>query len=115
MRANGVVVMSPCFDHDLGLLERVEDLAVEQLIAELSVEAIVVAVLTGAAWLDAGGPRPDGSDPVSERLGHELWAIVRADVIRHAAQDEEIRQNINDVCGLDLACLSDRQGLAGEL
>jgi hypothetical protein len=32
MRADGVVVTAPAFDHDLSFSERVEDFAVEQLI-----------------------------------------------------------------------------------
>jgi len=32
--AKGVVVLAPALDDDLGLLERIEDLAVEQLVPE---------------------------------------------------------------------------------
>ena len=35
MRPNGVVVPAPSLDEHLSLLERVEDLAVEQLVSEL--------------------------------------------------------------------------------
>lgn len=38
---------SPVFDHDLGLLECVKDLAVKQFIAQLAVEALAIAVLHG--------------------------------------------------------------------
>jgi hypothetical protein len=40
-----VVVAPPCLDDDLGLGEAVEDLAVEQFVAKLRVEALTVAVL----------------------------------------------------------------------
>ena len=40
VRADRVVVVPPAFDDDLGFLERVEDLAVEQLVAQLGVEAL---------------------------------------------------------------------------
>ena len=46
---------SPSFDHDLGLRERVEDLNVEQLVPELAVEALCIAVLPGADLLDENG------------------------------------------------------------
>src|ERR671911_1189786 len=36
VRPDGVVVPAPCLDDDLGLLERRDDLAVEQLVAELT-------------------------------------------------------------------------------
>jgi hypothetical protein len=35
MRPNGVVMPAPSLDKNLSLLERVEDLAVEQLVSEL--------------------------------------------------------------------------------
>src|SRR6266480_3273454 len=52
MRPDRVVVASPALDDDLGLAQSVEDLAVEQLIAKASVEALDVAVLPRAAALD---------------------------------------------------------------
>ena len=42
-----IVVAPPLLDQHFGLLQRVEDLAVEQLVPELAVEALVVAVLPG--------------------------------------------------------------------
>ena len=41
--------MSPLLDHQFGLLERVEDFTVEQLVSELGMEAFVEAILPGAA------------------------------------------------------------------
>ena len=46
-----VGMTSPLLDRHLGLLERVEDFAVEQLVSELAIEALVEAVLPGAAGL----------------------------------------------------------------
>ena len=43
-RTDGVVVAAPLFNEDLGLGEGVEHLHVEQLIAELAVEALHIAV-----------------------------------------------------------------------
>ena len=51
MRPDRVVVLAPVLDQRFGLLEGVEDLAVEQLMPELPVEAFVVAVLPGAPRL----------------------------------------------------------------
>ena len=45
----GVVVAPPCLDDDLCLGEAVEDLAVEEFVAKLRVEALAVAVLPRAA------------------------------------------------------------------
>ena len=115
MRADGVVVPSPGFDQDLRLLQRVEDLAVEQLVAELGVEALDVAVLPGGAGLDVGGLRADGGDPVPQGPGQELRAVVRADVRRRAAREHELRQGLDDGGRVQLAVDPDRQRLASEL
>ena len=103
MRAHGVVMPAPAFHDDPGLGERVEDLAVKKLITQASVEALNVAVLPWAAGSDVGGLRPDGGDPVLHGPGDELRAVVGADVFWHAAQDEQVGQNVDDVGGVELA------------
>ena len=45
------VVVSPPFGDGFGLLRCVEDFAIEQLVAELRVEALAVAGLTGATCM----------------------------------------------------------------
>ncbi len=57
MGAGGVSVDAPLFDQDLRLFEGVEDLPVEQLVTKSTVEALVVAILPGAARLDGEGFR----------------------------------------------------------
>ena len=47
MRPDGVVVPPPLLDDNSRLFEAVEDLPVEQLVTQLAVEALVVAVLPG--------------------------------------------------------------------
>jgi len=42
---NGVVVAAPFLDQDLGFAQRVEELTVEELIAEAGIEAFTVAIL----------------------------------------------------------------------
>ena len=48
-------MVSPVFNDDLRFLQCVEDLAVQQFVSQLTVEALAIAVLPGAAWLNAGG------------------------------------------------------------
>ena len=43
--ADGVVVSSPALDHDLCLLERVENLAIQKFVPQASVEALDITVL----------------------------------------------------------------------
>ena len=45
MRADVVVMMPPLLQHDLGLLQSVEDLAVHELVAQPAIEALIVTVL----------------------------------------------------------------------
>jgi len=54
----------PIFDHGLGLLQCVEDLAVEQFIAQLAVDALAVAILPWTSRLDVSGLNSDGGDPI---------------------------------------------------
>ena len=75
MRPYGVVVASPGFDHDLGLLQCVEDLAVEQFIAQFAVEAFAIAVLPRAARLDIGRLGSDGCDPLPKSKSNELRTV----------------------------------------
>src|SRR5256886_10652087 len=90
LRHDRVVVASPALDDDLGLAQSVEDLAVEQLIAQASVEALDVAVLPRAAPLDVGGLVTDHRNPFLHGLGGELRSVVGPDVSGNAPQDEEV-------------------------
>jgi hypothetical protein len=49
---NGVVVMAPLADDDLGFFQAIEDFAVEQLIPQLAVEAFAISVLPGTSRRD---------------------------------------------------------------
>src|ERR1700730_632235 len=115
MRANGVVVPSPTLDDDLGLAQRVEDLAVEELIAQARVETLDEAVLPWAARGDVGGLSADGADPLLHGLGDELRTIVGTDMAGNTAQDEQIREHVDDVDRLEPARYPNGQALVGEL
>jgi hypothetical protein len=108
-------VAPPALDDDLGLAESVEDFAVEQLVAQASVEALDVAVLPGAASLDVGGLGTDNRDPFLYGLGEELRSVVGPDVSGNALQDEQVGQNVDHIDRLELAGDTDRQAFMGEL
>lgn len=99
MRPDGVVVPPPGFDHDPGLLQTVEYFAVQELIAQLAVEAFAVAILPGASRLDVDSPGANSSDPVSQRDSNELWTVVRTDMSRDTPQDEQVTERVDDVDG----------------
>ena len=115
MRAHGVEVPTPAFDHDLRFGKGVEHLAVEQLVAEAGVEAFDVAVFPWAAGRDEGGLRADGLDPGAHRTGDELRAVVRTHEGRRAAQDEQVGQHIDDIRGVELSVDPHTQRLPSEL
>ena len=66
----------PAFDHDLRLLERIEDLALEQLIPEPGIEALDEPVLPWAAGRNVSGLDSHSRHPVLDGFGGELRAIV---------------------------------------
>ena len=113
MRALRVVVSSPLFDQDLGLAQTVEDFSVEQLIAESGVETLAVSVLPRRPRLDVGCLGANGRDPVPDGLGDEFRPVVRAYEGGRAAQDEEVRQGVDDVGGVQLAIHLDGQTFLG--
>lgn len=49
MWSDRVVVLAPLLDDDCGLLQAVEDFAVEAFVAELAIEGLAVAILPWAA------------------------------------------------------------------
>jgi hypothetical protein len=115
MRTHGVVVPSPGLDHNLGLVERVEDLPVEQLVTQFSVEGFAIAILSGTARLDIGGLGSNGRNPFPKCRCHELGAVIGTDVRWNPAQYEEVGENIDDVRSFELAGHPNSEALAREL
>ena len=93
----GVVVFSPFFDQDSCFSQAVADFAVRDLVAEARFEAFALSVFPGAAWFDVCCLCPDGLDPVLHGLSNELWAVVRPNERWHAAQDEQVTQEVDDI------------------
>ena len=89
MRPDCIEVAPPTFDDDLGFAQGVEDFAIEQFIAQASVEALDKSVFPRTAWLDIGRLCADRCDLLPHGLGHELRPIVRPDVARNTTQDED--------------------------
>ena len=73
-----VVLLSPALGQDLGFLERIEDLAVQQFISHLAVEGLDVAVLPGTTWLDKQRLHTQLAQPFPQPAGYELRACASA-------------------------------------
>ena len=78
MRPVGVVVVDPFGEHDPGLGERVELLAVESLVPEAAVKGFDVAVLPGRARVDGEGADAAQGEAVAYRPRDKLRAVVGA-------------------------------------
>ena len=115
MRPDCVVVLAPLLDDDLGFLQTVEDLAVEQLIAELTVEGLAVAVLPGAAWFDEQRLCSNLRQPIAHDLRRHLSAVVRPDVLGHAPHQHDVGHRLKHTEAVDPARYPDGQAFAGIL
>ena len=115
MRAHAVVVLAPPLDQHACLRHRVEDLAVQQLVAQLAVQALHVAVLPGAARLDVERLHPDLAEPLPHRRRGEFAPVVAAHVVRHAARGHQPREPLQHVVRAQLPRHVDGQALARPL
>ena len=88
MRTYLVVVPSPSFYQHLCLSQCVEYLSVEQLVPELAVVTLVVAILPRTARLDKQGFDVESSKPVSDRQCGELRSVVRPDMFRWSVTEK---------------------------
>ena len=115
MGSDGVVVVTPLFDEDLGFLEAAEDFASEQLVPQLPVEAFAVAILPGAAWLDVKRFGTNTRQPAPDDLRGHLRAVVGADVFGDAAHQHHVSHGLQDTQAVDPPGDPDRQALPSEL
>src|SRR5438067_7223456 len=91
MRPQGLVVTTPAFDDDLRFPQRVEDLAIEQLVAQPGIETLDEPILPRTARRDVGGLCSDGADTFLHRLNNnEFRAIIGTDMPGNATQDEQV-------------------------
>jgi hypothetical protein len=106
---------APTLDDDLSLAERIEYLTVQEFVSEPGVETLDVSVLPRTSRRDVRRLRADRRDPHLHRFGDELRAVVGTNVSRHAALNEKLGENIDDVDRFQLAPDPDRQALTREL
>ena len=110
-----VVVPTPGFDHDTRFLAAAEPFERQALVAELAVEALIVAVLPRFARIDVRGVDARVGEPGEDRVADELRSVVRAQEARCAALGDEPGQNLDDAARANGSGHVDRQALASEL
>ena len=111
MGSHGIVQPSPLLDEDDSLGQCVEDLSVQELVSELAVEALVVAVLPRTSGLDVERLNTESGQPSPHELGRGLRAVVRAQMLGRTVASEEIGQDLEHVVGSDLSSHLDCQTL----
>ena len=115
MRSYRVVVLAPLLDDDGGFLQAVEDLSIEQFIAQFPVEGFAVAVLPGASGCDVQRLSSEFCEPAAHDLCRHLRAVIGPDVFRHASGEHHIGHGLDDAKAVDPASHPDRKALPGEL
>ena len=83
-----VVFHPPPLRQNLCLLQRVKDLAIQKLIAQLPVETLAVPVLPRTPRLDVQRPGAQLAQPLPQLPGNELRPIVRTNVLRYSSPAE---------------------------
>ena len=78
-----IVCPAVLFGRHLHLQQCVEHLPVQQFIPQLSVEALHVSVLPRRPGLDIQGAGSRSPAPFPDCPGHELRAVIRADLLRN--------------------------------
>ena len=111
MGSDGIVQPPPLLDEYGGLGQCVEDLTVQELLPQLTVEALVVAVLPRTARLDVERLDTDAGQPPSHELRRELRTVVRAKMLRRTVPREELSQDLEHVMGSKLSSDLDRHTL----
>jgi len=107
-------VLTPAFNDEPRLGQRVEDLAVEQLISQLAVEALAIAVLPGNTGLDERRLCAHRGNPLPHGPSDEFRAIFQADMPGRPAQNEQIGQYIDRIRRLQLPGDPDSEALPGK-
>lgn len=81
--------------------------------SELTVEGFIGSVLPRLAGLDECSIDILFGEPSDDRLGDELWSVIRSKYLGRAMNADDLREYFDDVGGPDSACHVDLQALSG--
>ena len=110
-----IVFVAPVGEHDPRLEQRVEELTVQELVAQARVERLDPGVLPGRARIDEDRRRCVEATPVGNRIGGELGPVVTAQETGDAALGHEAIEQTRHVLSGDRALDLNGQALAREL
>ena len=114
VRPKRVVLFSPPFDQGLRFPQRVEDLSLEQLVSQLSVERLDVTVLPGASRLDEESFDVQSLEPIANGFSCEFRSVVGADVLRSPSPGEQFGESMKHVAASKTTSDIDREALSSE-
>ena len=97
-----VILSEPDIDGDLGLFGAVKPLCIEDFATECSVEALVVSVLSRAAWIDLDRVDADLDKPLLQRSRDELRTIVGTDIVWPAPFQDQLIERLQHLIGTHL-------------
>ena len=111
MGSDGVVLPPPLFGEHFRLLQRVEDLPLQDFFAQRPVEAFVVAILPRATRLDIQRLHLDPLEPLTNHLGRELRTVVGPEIGRWTMLDKELTERLQHIVRPEPSGHYDRQTL----
>jgi len=114
MRSDFIVMPPPDFDEDTGFDPVAKPLHVQAFVAELAIEALVVAVLPRLTGVDQGGIDLSFSEPRQDSIANEFRTVVRTQEHRCPVHADQTGEHVNDAGGADTACDIDGEALARE-
>jgi hypothetical protein len=115
MRPDRIVMAPPAIDEHLSLVECREFLAFEQLVSELGVEALAIAVLPWRSRLDVKRLDAEPGEQGPQIPGDELGANVRTHVLGLAMPAHKVCPTVEDVVRSETSRNHDRQAAPREL
>lgn len=92
MRADGVVMPPPGLDQHLCLGEAVEDLAIEQFVAQRPIEALIISILSWRSRCDVERLHADLAEPFLDGIGDKFGAVIQPYVRGRPTRDEQLCQ-----------------------
>ena len=112
MWPHSVVRPSPTFNQHLRFQQRVEDFAIQEFVAKLTIKAFDVAVFPRRTRFDKQRFYLDPCKPFPHPRRGKLWTVIAANVIGYAATYEQIAQPFQDVLTREAPGDVDGQALA---